>query len=121
MIEYLVIFEKAGRNYSAYVPDLPGCITTGKTLEETECNIKEAIGLYLAALREEGKPIPEPTTKAKRISVPSKPRRRRSTLPPKGTGARLLMSAGAWSFMTDEEIEQIKKDIFGSRRSRPVE
>lgn len=69
MIEYLVIFEKAGGNYSAYVPDLPGCITTGKTPEETERNIKEAIDLYLDTLREEGKPIPEPTTRAKPVSV----------------------------------------------------
>lgn len=69
MIEYLVIFEKAGGNYSAYVPDLPGCITTGKTAEETERNIKEAIDLYLDTLREEGKPIPEPTTRAKPVSV----------------------------------------------------
>lgn len=69
MIEYLVIFEKAGSNYSAYVPDLPGCITTGKTLEETERNIEEAISLYLDTLREDGKPIPEPTTRAKPVSV----------------------------------------------------
>ena len=119
MIEYFVILEKAGENYSPYVPDLPGCITTGKTLEETERNITEAIDLYLDTLRDDGKPIPEPTTKAKPISVPSKLRRKRSPLPPKGTAARLLMSAGAWSFMTDE-IEQIREDIFGSRRSRPV-
>jgi len=45
MKEYLVIFEWAGSNYSAYVPDLPGCISTGKTIEETELNIKEAIKL----------------------------------------------------------------------------
>lgn len=69
MKEYLVIFEKAGSNYSAYVPDLPGCITTGKTLEDTERNIEEAIALYLDALREDGKPIPEPTTSAKPVSV----------------------------------------------------
>lgn len=69
MREYLVIFEKAGNNYSAYVPDLPGCITTGKTPEETEHNIKEAIDLYLDTLRDEGKHIPEPVTKAKPISV----------------------------------------------------
>jgi len=67
--EYVVIFEKAGSNYSAYVPDLPGCITTGKTLDETERNIEEAISLYLDTLREEGKPFPEPTTKAKPVSV----------------------------------------------------
>lgn len=69
MREYLVIFEKAGDNYSAYVPDLPGCITTGKTLEETERNIKEAIALYIDTLREDGTPVPDPTTKAKPVSV----------------------------------------------------
>jgi len=69
VIEYPVIFERAGRNYSAYVPDLPGCITTGKTLEETERSIKEAIDLYLDTLREDGQPIPVPTAKAKPVSV----------------------------------------------------
>ncbi|HXG24352.1 MAG TPA: type II toxin-antitoxin system HicB family antitoxin [Chthonomonadales bacterium] len=69
MKEYLVIFEWAGNNYSAYVPDLPGCITTGKTLEETERNMKEAIELYIETLQENGQPVPEPTTKAKSIAV----------------------------------------------------
>ncbi|HZP84276.1 MAG TPA: type II toxin-antitoxin system HicB family antitoxin [Chthonomonadaceae bacterium] len=69
MKEYLVIFEWAGNNYSAYVPDLPGCIATGKTLEATERNMKEAIELYIEALREDGKPVPEPTTQAKPVTV----------------------------------------------------
>ena len=69
MKEYIVIFEWAGTNYSAYVPDLPGCISTGKTLEETENNIKEAIELYIDTLREDGQLIPEPSLKAKAISV----------------------------------------------------
>ena len=69
MKEYVVIFEWAGTNYSAYVPDLPGCISTGKTLEETENNIKEAIELYIDTLREDGQLIPEPSLKAKAISV----------------------------------------------------
>lgn len=69
MKEYLVVFEWTGKNYSAYVPDLAGCITTGRTLEETERNIKEAISLYLDTLREQGQPIPEPTTKAKPVAV----------------------------------------------------
>jgi predicted RNase H-like HicB family nuclease len=69
MKEYIVIFEWAGSNYSAYIPDLPGCISTGKTLEETENNIKEAIELYIDTLREDGQPIPEPTLKVKAISV----------------------------------------------------
>jgi predicted RNase H-like HicB family nuclease len=69
MMEYLVIFEWAGANYSAYVPDLPGCVTTGKTLDETERNMKEAISLYIDTLREDGLPVPEPTTTARSVSV----------------------------------------------------
>ncbi len=69
MKEYVVIFEWAGANYSAYVPDLPGCISTGKTLEETESNITEAIELYIDTLREDGQLIPEPSLKTKTISV----------------------------------------------------
>ena len=69
MKEYLVIFEWAGSNYSAYVPDLPGCISTGKTLAEIELNIKEAIELYLDTLKEDGQPVPEPTVLGKSISV----------------------------------------------------
>lgn len=69
MKEYIVIFEWAGSNYSAYVPDLPGCISTGKTLEETENNIKEAIELYIDTLREDGQLIPEPSLTVKTISV----------------------------------------------------
>ncbi|XWK87999.1 MAG: type II toxin-antitoxin system HicB family antitoxin [Phormidium sp.] len=69
MKEYVVIFAWAGSNYSAYIPDLPGCISTGKTLEETENNIKEAIALYIDTLREDNQPIPEPSLKAKAISV----------------------------------------------------
>lgn len=69
MKEYVAIFEWAGSNYSAYVPDLPGCISTGKTLEETENNIKEAIELYIDILREDGQAIPEPSLTVKAISV----------------------------------------------------
>ena len=69
MKEYFVIFEWAGSNYSAYVPDLPGCISTGKTVEEIEGNIKEAIELYIDTLREEGLPIPEPSSRGKGILV----------------------------------------------------
>ena len=69
MKEYLVIFEWTGNNYSAYVPDLPGCVTTGKTIEEAEANMKEAISLYIETLREDGKPIPEPITSAKPVTV----------------------------------------------------
>lgn len=69
MKEYLVVFEWTGNNFSAYVPDLPGCISTGKTIDETEQNIKEAISLYIDTLREDGKTVPEPTTTAKPVIV----------------------------------------------------
>lgn len=69
MKEYYVIFEWAGNNYSAYVPDLPGCISTGKTLEETEANIKEAIELYIDVLKEDNLPIPESLTKGKSVFI----------------------------------------------------
>jgi predicted RNase H-like HicB family nuclease len=58
--KYAVIFEQAEGNWAAYVPDLPGCITTGKTLEETERNIAEAIQGHIRTLREFGEPVPRP-------------------------------------------------------------
>jgi len=61
MKRYAVVFEKADNNWAAYVPDLPGCITTGKTLDETKQNIREAVELHLEGMREVGEPIPEPT------------------------------------------------------------
>jgi predicted RNase H-like HicB family nuclease len=68
-VRYTVIFEEAERNWAAYVPDLPGCITTGKTLGETEQNIREAIEGHLKTLREFGDPVPLPTTLAKEIEI----------------------------------------------------
>ena len=69
MSEYVVVYEKTATGYSAYVPDLPGCITTGKTLPETKKNMQEAIRGHLAVMREFGDPIPQPTTVAERIQV----------------------------------------------------
>jgi predicted RNase H-like HicB family nuclease len=69
--KYAVVFEQAERNWAAYVPDLPGCITTGRTLEETEQNIREAIEGHLATLREFGDPIPPPASVAKEIEIPT--------------------------------------------------
>jgi predicted RNase H-like HicB family nuclease len=68
---YAVIFEQAEHNWAAYVPDLPGCMTTGATLEETERNIQEAVRGHIAVLREFGDPVPPPTSVAKEIEVPS--------------------------------------------------
>lgn len=62
MQKYLVIFEKANSNYSAFSPDLPGCIATGATRKEAEKNIKEAISFHIEGLKEDGVPLPEPTS-----------------------------------------------------------
>jgi len=62
MRKYAVVIEQGEHNLSAYVPDLPGCITTGNTVEDIERNIREAIELHLQGLREDGEPIPEPHT-----------------------------------------------------------
>ncbi|MBV9225903.1 MAG: type II toxin-antitoxin system HicB family antitoxin [Acidobacteriaceae bacterium] len=59
---YAVVFEKSATGYGAYVPDLPGCVTVGDTLEETEQNIREAIEGHIAVMREHGESVPEPTT-----------------------------------------------------------
>jgi predicted RNase H-like HicB family nuclease len=68
-MRYAVLFEQADSNWAAYVPDLPGCMTTGKTLEETEINIREAIEGHLRTLREFGDPVPKPTCVAKEVEI----------------------------------------------------
>mgnify|MGYP005836577491 CR=1 FL=1 len=60
MMRYAVVIEKAERNYSGYVPDLPGCIATGMTPEDVEREIKAAIAFHIEGLREDGLPVPEP-------------------------------------------------------------
>jgi predicted RNase H-like HicB family nuclease len=68
-MKYAVIIEAGERNYSAYVPDLPGCIATGKTVEEVTRLIREGIVFHLEGLREDGLPIPEPTTLAEYVEA----------------------------------------------------
>jgi len=70
-MQYAIVIETApgSSNYSAYVPDLPGCITTGCTIEEVKHNMQEAIELHLEGLREGGLPIPEPSTQVATIEV----------------------------------------------------
>jgi len=70
MKDYLVIYEKAGEHYSAYAPDLPGCVACADTVEETEELMREAVGLYLEALAEDGVPLPEPSTMANTLTIP---------------------------------------------------
>jgi predicted RNase H-like HicB family nuclease len=61
-MKYAVIFEKGDSSYGAYVPDLPGCVAVGETLEEVQRLIREAIAFHVEGLREEGLPIPELTS-----------------------------------------------------------
>lgn len=61
-MKYGIVIEQGSRNCSAYVPDLPGCVATGTSVEETRQRIREAIRLHLAGIQDDGDPIPEPTT-----------------------------------------------------------
>ena len=69
MKKYLVVFEKAEKNYAAYSPDIPGCAATGRTRKETEKNIREAIGFHMDGLREDGLSLPEPTSFTEYVEV----------------------------------------------------
>jgi predicted RNase H-like HicB family nuclease len=68
-MKYAVIFEKGDTSYGAYVPDLPGCVAVGESLEEVKRLIREAIAFHIEGLREEGLPIPEPTTLAEYVEA----------------------------------------------------
>jgi predicted RNase H-like HicB family nuclease len=68
-MRYAIVIEKADNNYGAYVPDLPGCVATGKTIEATEREIREAIEFHLRGLREDGLPIPEPSSRVDYVEV----------------------------------------------------
>ena len=68
-MKYAVIIERTATGYSAYVPDLAGCVSVGRTREEVDRNIREAIELYIDELREEGAPIPAPATGTVYIAV----------------------------------------------------
>ncbi|MBF0548788.1 MAG: type II toxin-antitoxin system HicB family antitoxin [Candidatus Riflebacteria bacterium] len=68
-MKYLVVFEKAGKNYSAYIPDVPGCVATGKTPEETKERIKEALAFHLEGLEEDGQQKPNPIATADYVAV----------------------------------------------------
>lgn len=69
MYHFLVVIEKADSNYSAYSPDLPGCVATGKTREDAETNMYEAIRLHLEGLREDNLEIPENASYAEIMAV----------------------------------------------------
>ena len=68
-MKYLIILEKTSTGYSAYSPDLPGCISAGDTAKETEANMREAIEFHIEGMREEGLTIPVPQSRASYIEV----------------------------------------------------
>ena len=71
MRRYAIVVEKAASNYAAYVPDLPGCVATGATLEDTERRLREAIEVHVQGLRDDGLPVPEPSSVVDYVEVPS--------------------------------------------------
>jgi predicted RNase H-like HicB family nuclease len=70
MKKYLIIIERTDSGYSSYSPDLPGCVSTGKTREETEKNMREAIEFHLDGLHEEGYPVPDPQATSAYVELP---------------------------------------------------
>jgi len=70
-LRYVAVYEESETGYSAYVPDLPGCIATGSTREEVERNLRGAIALHLEGLKAEGLPIPQSGTWAETVEVSS--------------------------------------------------
>ena len=68
-MRYAIVIEKADSNYSAYVPDLPGCVATGATVSEVESEIREAIAFHLEGLRDDGLPVPAASSQVEYIDV----------------------------------------------------
>jgi predicted RNase H-like HicB family nuclease len=68
-MRYAVVIEKAVDNYSAYVPDLPGCVATGETVAEVERELREAIRFHIEGLKEDGLPVPPPTAVAEYVDA----------------------------------------------------
>jgi len=68
---YAIVVERAKSNYSAYVPDLPGCVATGITIEETEHRLRQAIVIHVQGLREDGLIVPEPSSVVDYLEIPA--------------------------------------------------
>ena len=68
-VKYAVVIERTSRNYSAYVPDLPGCVATGSSRQVVDRRIREAISLHLAELRREKEPVPRPSARVQLVEV----------------------------------------------------
>jgi predicted RNase H-like HicB family nuclease len=68
-MRYAVVIEKADGNYAAYVPDLPGCVSTGKDVAEVETNIRQAIRFHIEGMKEDGLPIPKPSARCEYVEA----------------------------------------------------
>ena len=68
-MRHAIVIENAGPNFSAYVPDLPGCIATGTTISEVEREIREAIELHIEGMREDGDPVPAPSSSVQYVEI----------------------------------------------------
>ncbi len=68
-MEYLIVVEKTETGFSAYSPDVPGCVSTGRTEEETEASMKEAIEFHIDGLKQEGLAVPQPSTKSAYVEI----------------------------------------------------
>lgn len=74
MKKYLIVVEETGTGYSAYSPDLDGCVATGRTREEVETEMREAIAFHLEGLKRHGEPLPQPHTYSAYVEVPAQSR-----------------------------------------------
>lgn len=70
-MKYVIVIEKTSTGFSAYAPDLPGCVATGRTREETEREMRDAISFHLEGLKAEGEPVPEPHASSTYVEVPA--------------------------------------------------
>ena len=68
-MRYAIVIENSGSNYSAYVPDLPGCVATGSTRQEVENEIRSAIEFHIEGLREDGSPVPPATSRVEYVDI----------------------------------------------------
>ena len=68
-MRYAIVIEKAESNFSAYVPDLPGCVATGNSIQEVEAEMREAIAFHIEGLREDGTLVPQPSSQVEYIEI----------------------------------------------------
>ena len=71
MNRYAIVVEKAKSNYAGYVPDLPGCVATGRTVKETEKRLRQAIQVHVKGMREDGLPVPKPSSVVDYVEIPA--------------------------------------------------